>query len=117
IWLAVGLAAMGLLVVGVSAAAVRRRRRRAVVPELAEVPVAIKGLVKEYGDGYRAVDEVSFRVERGQVVGLLGPNGAGKTTVLRVLMGLIRPTAGSAWVFGELAEAGAPVLSRIGAFV
>jgi ABC-2 type transport system ATP-binding protein len=63
------------------------------------------------------VDGVSFRVEPGQVVGLLGPNGAGKTTVLRVLMGLIRPTAGRVHVFGELVEAGAPVLSRIGSFI
>src|SRR6185369_1150041 len=53
----------------------------------------------------------------GQVVGLLGPNGAGKTTALRVLMGLIRPTAGTVRVFGELVEAGAPVLSRVGTFI
>ena len=44
---------------------------------------------------------MSFRVERGQVVGLLGPNGAGKTTALRVLVGLITPTAGEVHVFGE----------------
>ena len=119
VWLVTGLAAMAVLVLGVRVAAVRRRRRgrRAVLAELAGVPVAIDGLVKEYDDGYRAVDEVSFRVERGQVVGLLGPNGAGKTTTLRVLMGLIRPTAGTVRVFGELVEPGAPVLSRIGAFI
>ena len=81
------------------------------------MPVAVEGLVKEYADGYRAVDGVSFRVERGQVVGLLGPNGAGKTTALRVLMGLIQPTAGSVRVFGELVEPGAPVLARVGAFI
>src|SRR5664280_3322333 len=77
----------------------------------------IEDLVKDYGDGYRAVDGVSFRVHRGQVVGLLGPNGAGKTTALRVLMGLIAPTSGTVRVFGELVEAGAPVLSRIGSFI
>jgi ABC-2 type transport system ATP-binding protein len=88
-----------------------------VLPELSAVPVAIEDLVKDYGDGYRAVDDVSFRVERGQIVGLLGPNGAGKTTTLRVLMGLIRPTSGTVRVFGELVVAGAPVLSRIGAFI
>jgi ABC-2 type transport system ATP-binding protein len=63
------------------------------------------------------VDDVSFRVERGQVVGLLGPNGAGKTTTLRVLVGLITPTAGAIHVFGEPVRPGAPVLSRIGAFI
>jgi ABC-2 type transport system ATP-binding protein len=119
IWLVTGLAAMAILIAGALLAAVRRRRRRrrTVVAELSSVPVAIKDLVKEYGDGYRAVDGVSFRVEPGQVVGLLGPNGAGKTTTLRVLMGLIRPTSGTVRVFGELVEAGAPVLSRIGAFI
>ena len=117
IWLGTGLAAMVILILGALLAGVRRRRRRTVLAELSSVPVAIEGLVKEYGDGYRAVDEVSFRVEHGQVVGLLGPNGAGKTTTLRVLMGLIRPTVGTVHVFGELVEAGAPVLSRIGAFI
>ena len=116
-WLVAGLAAIAILILGALVAAARRRRRRSVDADLSRVPVSIDGLVKEYGDGYRAVDGVSFRVERGQVVGLLGPNGAGKTTTLRVLMGLIRPTSGTVHVFGELIEAGAPVLSRIGAFI
>ena len=118
-WLVVGLAAVAILILGALLAGVRRRRRRrrTVLAELSGVPVAIEDLVKEYDDGYRAVDDVSFRVERGQVVGLLGPNGAGKTTTLRVLMGLIRPTSGTVRVFGELVVAGAPVLSRIGAFI
>jgi ABC-2 type transport system ATP-binding protein len=117
LWLVTGLVAMAILILGGLVAVARRRRRRSVDAELARVPVSIEDLVKDYGDGYRAVDGVSFRVERGQVVGLLGPNGAGKTTVLRVLMGLIRPTSGRVHVFGELVEAGAPVLSRIGSFI
>jgi ABC-2 type transport system ATP-binding protein len=117
VWLVAGLLAMGLLILGALLAAARRRRHRSVEAALARTPVTITDLVKEYGDGYRAVDGVSFTVEPGQVVGLLGPNGAGKTTVLRVLMGLITPTAGTVRVFGELVEAGAPVLSRIGAFI
>jgi ABC-2 type transport system ATP-binding protein len=108
---------MAALVPGALVARLRRRRRRAVDAELTTVPVVIEGLVKEYGDGYRAVDGVSFRVEGGQVVGLLGPNGAGKTTALRVLMGLIRPTAGTVRLFGELVEAGAPVLAKVGTFI
>jgi ABC-2 type transport system ATP-binding protein len=96
-----------------------RRRRRVVRPDpdLADVPVSIRGLVKEYAGGYRAVDDVSFRVERGQVVGLLGPNGAGKTTALRVLVGLITPTEGAVHVFGDPVLPGAPVLARLGAFI
>ncbi|MBL7620730.1 alpha/beta fold hydrolase [Frankia sp. AgB1.8] len=116
-WLLAGVAAMALLLAGILVSGARRRARRVVVDELALVPVVIDGLVKEYGDGFRAVDGVSFRVERGQVVGLLGPNGAGKTTALRVLMGLIRPTAGTVHVFGERVEAGAPVLSKVGTFI
>jgi len=60
---------------------------------------------------------VDFTVPRGVVLGLLGPNGAGKTTTMRMAMGLIQPTEGSVFVFGERVTPGAPVLSRIGAFV
>ena len=60
---------------------------------------------------------MTFRVERGQVVGLLGPNGAGKTTTLRMLVGLITPTRGQIHVFGQPIQPGAAVLSRIGAFI
>jgi ABC-2 type transport system ATP-binding protein len=116
-WLVSGVVAMAVLILGTLVAGLRRRRRRTVDVEGSDIPVTVEDLVKEYGDGYRAVDGVSFRVDRGQVVGLLGPNGAGKTTTLRVLMGLIQPTSGSVRVFGELIEAGAPVLSRIGAFI
>ncbi|WP_405526601.1 alpha/beta fold hydrolase [Streptomyces avidinii] len=86
---------------------------------LAEVPLEISGLTKRYAksqDRY-AVRDLSFRVEKGQVLGLLGPNGAGKTTTLRMLMGLISPDAGEIRVFGHPVRAGAPVLSRVGAFV
>ncbi|MFD5142124.1 alpha/beta fold hydrolase [Streptomyces sp. NPDC058401] len=88
-------------------------------PALAGVPLEITGLTKRYAksqDRY-AVRDLSFRVERGQVLGLLGPNGAGKTTTLRMLMGLITPDAGEIRVFGHQVRAGAPVLSRVGAFV
>ena len=78
---------------------------------------AVTDLAKTYKGGFSAVKGVSFTVERGMVLGLLGPNGAGKTTVLRMLMGLIRPTAGTITAFGEQVRPGAPVLARIGAFV
>ncbi|MFJ9440743.1 alpha/beta fold hydrolase [Kitasatospora sp. NPDC101235] len=102
----------------------RLRRRRGAAgpgfdPELAAVPLQISGLSKRYKgaqDRY-AVRELGFRVEQGQVLGLLGPNGAGKTTTLRMLMGLIRPDAGEIRIFGHLVRPGAPVLSRVGAFV
>jgi ABC-2 type transport system ATP-binding protein len=98
-----------------------RRRTTAAppAPELAEVPLQITDLSKRYArsaDRY-AVRDLSFRVERGQVLGLLGPNGAGKTTTLRMLMGLIRPDGGEIRVFGQAIRPGAPVLSRVGAFV
>jgi ABC-2 type transport system ATP-binding protein len=77
----------------------------------------VNEVVKTYGDGFRAVDGVSFRAEAGQVVGLLGPNGAGKTTVIRMLVGLIRPDSGSVYVNGQPVHAGADVLSAVGAFI
>ncbi|MFD5582795.1 CocE/NonD family hydrolase [Streptomyces sp. NPDC127063] len=97
-----------------------RRRTAAPAPDpaLADVPLQITGLSKKYAGGDRySVRELSFRVERGQVLGLLGPNGAGKTTTLRMLMGLIRPDGGEIRVFGHAIRPGAPVLSRVGAFV
>ncbi|WP_435611871.1 alpha/beta fold hydrolase [Streptomyces sp. bgisy159] len=87
-------------------------------PGLADVPLQITDLSKKYRNGDRySVRDLSFRVEKGQVLGLLGPNGAGKTTTLRMLMGLIAPDDGEIRVFGHAVRAGAPVLSRVGAFV
>ena len=60
---------------------------------------------------------ISYQVPKGKVIGLLGPNGAGKTTTMRMVLGLILPTEGEVYVFGELVTPGNPVLSRIGAFV
>ena len=57
------------------------------------------GLRKAFGDVV-AVDEVSFAIARGEILGLLGPNGAGKTTTLQMLLGLITPTAGTIRIFG-----------------
>jgi ABC-2 type transport system ATP-binding protein len=97
--------------------AARRRRGPDTDPELTEIPLVLNGISKSYPGGIKAVADLSFRVEHGQVVGLLGPNGAGKTTALRILMGLVRPTAGEIRVFGQRVRPGAPVLSRIGSFV
>ncbi|MET7696656.1 alpha/beta fold hydrolase [Streptomyces sp. NPDC005485] len=97
----------------------RRTTTPAPDPGLAEVPLQITDLSKRYAksaDRY-AVRELAFRVEKGQVLGLLGPNGAGKTTTLRMLMGLIKPDGGEIRVFGHAIRPGAPVLSRVGAFV
>src|SRR5438046_7335526 len=63
--------------------------------------VETHGLTKRYGSGVLAVDSVDMSVRRGEVYGFLGPNGAGKTTTLRMLVGLIRPTAGTATVTGH----------------
>jgi ABC-2 type transport system ATP-binding protein len=63
-------------------------------------PVEARGLTKLYG-GLRAVDSLSFTLRRGTITGFLGPNGAGKTTTLRLLLGLARPTAGQALIFGR----------------
>jgi ABC-2 type transport system ATP-binding protein len=80
-------------------------------------PLTITSLSKRYGDDYLAVDDLTFTVRQGMVLGLLGPNGAGKTTTMRMVMGLIMPSGGEIVAFGEPVYAGAPVLARIGALV
>jgi len=78
--------------------------------------VSTRGLTKHYGNGIVAVDSLNLNVRRGEVYGFLGPNGAGKTTTLRMLVGLIKPTSGSAMVAG--AAPGSPAsLSRVGAII
>jgi ABC-2 type transport system ATP-binding protein len=62
--------------------------------------IEIVGLSKRYGKTL-AVDDLSFSVEAGKITGFLGPNGAGKTTTLRSLLGLVRPTAGTATIDGK----------------
>jgi ABC-2 type transport system ATP-binding protein len=62
--------------------------------------IVVDGLTKTFGD-VRAVDDLSFTVEPGTVTGFLGPNGAGKTTTLRMLLGLVTPTAGTATIDGR----------------
>jgi ABC-type multidrug transport system ATPase subunit len=78
--------------------------------------IETKALTKRYGETILAVDALDLRVRRGEVYGFLGPNGAGKTTTLRMLLGLVRPTAGDAAVLG--AAPGSPAaLARIGAMI
>lgn len=118
-WWVWGLPLLGLAVAAALLLTARRRTTApAPDPELAAVPLQIAGLSKKYKGGDRySVRDLSFRVEQGQVLGLLGPNGAGKTTTLRMLMGLITPDEGEIRVFGQAIRPGAPVLSRVGAFV
>jgi ABC-2 type transport system ATP-binding protein len=67
---------------------------------MAETIVEVQHLRKEF-DGTVAVADVSFAVQRGEIVGVLGPNGAGKTTTIQILLGLTTPTAGTVQVFGQ----------------
>ncbi len=63
------------------------------------LPLDVQGLTKRFGD-FTAVDHVSFSVQTGEVLGYLGPNGSGKTTTIRMLCGLLKPSAGSAQIMG-----------------
>ena len=73
--------------------------------------IETSGLTKVYGDK-RAVDRLTLRVEPGEVMGFLGPNGSGKTTTIRLLMGLLRPTEGSASIRGRDCHRDAVALKR-----
>jgi ABC-2 type transport system ATP-binding protein len=79
--------------------------------------VRIEGLTKRLRRGVLAVDGLDLVVEQGQVVGLTGPNGSGKSVTLRILLGLVRPSAGRVWLFDEPVRPGAAALGRVGALV
>jgi ABC-2 type transport system ATP-binding protein len=78
--------------------------------------VSVRELTKRYGD-MLAVDGVSFALEPGTITGFLGPNGAGKTTTMRMLLGLARPTAGEALVFGRRYQELEHPARRVGAML
>src|SRR6476660_4062177 len=73
---------------------------------------ALKSLVHRKYEVVKAVDGVSFSIERGERVGFLGPNGAGKTTTLKVLSGLLHPTSGTVEVEGHTPFKRKPELLR-----
>jgi ABC-2 type transport system ATP-binding protein len=79
-------------------------------------PIEVRGLVKKYGE-LTAVDHVDLTVEAGDVFGYLGPNGAGKTTSLRMMLGLIRPTAGTVRLFGHDPQMSVKALEGVAGFV
>jgi len=81
---------------------------------MTEPVIQAEGLTRYFGE-FRAVDQVSFQVQAGEVVGYLGPNGSGKTTTIRMLLGLLIPSAGSARVLGyDIVRQSEQVRARVG---
>src|SRR5262252_7503939 len=78
--------------------------------------ISTTGLSKRYGSQW-ALRELNLEVQSGEVLGYLGPNGAGKTTTIRLLLGLISPTSGSATIFGLDVRGHAPDVHRHLAYV
>jgi sodium transport system ATP-binding protein len=77
--------------------------------------IEVEGLTKAFGSKSTAVDDVSFRVQPGEVFGLLGPNGAGKTTTLRMLCTVLKPTAGFASIAGyDIVQRASAVRRHVG---
>ena len=70
------------------------------IGEVADTALVVEGVTRRYGD-FTAVNNVSFSATAGKILGFLGPNGAGKTTTLRMVLGLVTPTAGRITVLGE----------------
>ena len=74
--------------------------------------VEVRKLTKRFGD-FTAVDNISFDIHEGEILGLLGPNGAGKTTTIHMLLGLITPTSGTIHMFGlDLAQHRETILNK-----
>ena len=78
--------------------------------------ISVHGLTKSFGDRH-AVDNLTFDLQRSNVTGFVGPNGAGKSTTIRMLLGLIQPSAGTATVLGHPISDPRAYLSRVGALV
>ncbi|MBA3022652.1 MAG: ribosome-associated ATPase/putative transporter RbbA [Gammaproteobacteria bacterium] len=85
----------------------KRGHRAVVVPPFADgedVAIEARDLTMRFGD-FTAVDRVNFRIHRGEIFGFLGSNGSGKTTTMKMLTGLLPPSEGEAWLFGQKADA------------
>jgi len=80
--------------------------------------IRLDKLTKRYSNGFKALDEASFNIAKGDVVGYLGPNGSGKTTTIKVLTNILKPTSGHAYVCGiDVNEDPTEALQRIGALI
>ncbi|RLK23063.1 ABC-2 type transport system ATP-binding protein [Micromonospora sp. M71_S20] len=85
-------------------------------PAPPDAAVTLDGLTKRYG-ARTAVDQLTMHIPRGSVAGFVGPNGAGKTTAMAMLLGLVRPSAGTATVLGHPISQPARYLGRVGALI
>ena len=85
-------------------------------PPSAPLAISTTGLTKRFGDR-TVVDHIELEIPHGSVCGFVGPNGAGKTTTIRMLLGLVRPTAGSGEILGGSLEDPATYLDKVGALI
>lgn len=84
------------------------------IPTIKEAVIEAKGLIKKFGS-FTAADDITFSIHSGEIFGLLGPNGAGKSTTFKMMCGLLKPTAGEAFVEGfNLQKAPSEARSHIG---